>query len=579
MKGRKSRLDFLFVYAEAGLSPVLPNSLIPPLGMIQIATFLKDKGFRCKVLDARNLNFNRKWFSAYIREHNPRFIGFGVLTDMVFTIARLIKIARRASPNAKIVVGGAHATICDEDMLLKLKTDVVVRGEGELPCLDLARKKELSKTKGISFLARNKLVRNPIPSPIDLDTLPTPDYSLIEGHEKFQYELSIVSGRGCPYRCTFCVAGSLGRAVRWRSVDKVIEDIVTLRSSSTKNGYITIMDDTFTIDANRVAEFCDKVKMIGGGKEFYWYAEGRVDRLAKHPELIKMMREAGLIVLQFGVESGDERVLAAYHKGIRIEDALALTKACADERIFMPIGFIVGGPFESPETLAKTEAVAKEIVKIGNGYASIQCSFLNPLPGTDIFMHPGKFGLKLLDPQLLTSTGFDNSVTETDAISSFEIHAFRMRVMKEIISTLYNTIKARGDEFKIYAKEMMSITGPSHLSMSMAFLDDIFDLYKRIMDSIRAGVKSHSQFSLYSYGEWSKLVHIRLPMIELDTKGNYHSVILNMRFTEDESAVLRYSSGKLTGREIAKALNLTEVEITPTFLSLEEKGAVVYRQF
>lgn len=100
------------------------------------------------------------------------------------------------------------------------------------------------------------------------------------------------------------------------------------------------------------------------------------------------MYDSGLRFLQFALESGVPSVLKAYNKEVDLDYAIDLVRECARLGIFIHINFIVGGPFESDETISRTKAYARKLIAAGNGYLNMLFPYLTPLPGTDIFDNP-----------------------------------------------------------------------------------------------------------------------------------------------------------------------------------------------
>lgn len=571
-------LDLLFVYAEAGLSPLPLKQFLPPLGPVGIASFLDHQGYTSRVIDARHPHFCPEWFAARVAEYRPRFIGFTVLTDTLHQVGRLIRIARRASPDSRIIVGGAHATICDRAALDDLEADAVVRGEGELACLALVRSDPLQRTPGLTFRRKTKLIRTPEPAPIDLDDLPSPDFRLIDGLSELSYNPAVITGRGCPYRCSFCAACVLGPRIRWRSIDRVMRDVAQAREQLTP-GLFIFADDTFCIDPKRTRALCQRLGRAGGGKDFFWYAEGRVDRLGRDPELLRSMRDAGLCFLQIGIESGDERVLAAYRKEIALDDARSLAKACARERIFLHAGFIVGGPFESQETLSRTEQVAAELIEDARGFLQIKVSFLNPLPGTEVYRHPQRFGLRLLDRHLLSSISFDNCVTETEALSREDILRGKQTLLAHLGSLVVEQVHRGDAAFQRYCDEMLREIGACHGTLSLHASGGTPPSQRASWELLISSARSLPQFRLSSEGRWEDLVPIRAPLWGIDGRGRYASDLGDAPLTKKENDLFHLCSGKRTGREIARNLKTSLRKFAPVMATLEERRLIFFRTY
>ncbi|MFH0799962.1 MAG: radical SAM protein [Pseudomonadota bacterium] len=578
IESSRKGLDFLFVHTDAGTSPLPFEVFLPPLGLIQIATYLNAQGFRSRVVDTRDVKFSLGWFADYLSEARPAWIGFSAYTDTIFAVGHLIEVVRTVSPSSRIAIGGAHATVCDEESLKETAPDVVVRGEGETPCAELLHKSKLSGVKGISFLRRKKIVRTPPPPLLDLDSLPSPDYSVVEGHKEIPYGFAVSTGRGCPYRCAFCAAGTLGFSVRSRSVARVIEDIRAIRKQHGGN-YFVIVDDTFTANIRRTEAFCREIKKIGGGSDLFWYAEGRVDRLARRPSILKTMREAGCAFLQFGVESGDQKVIKAYRKNIVTEDSVGLVAACAGEGILTHAGFIVGGPFESDQTLSNTHKLAAKLLEVSRGFLSTRFEYLNPMPATDIFMRPERYGLTLLDPRLYTSVGFDNCVTETESLSRNDIIRRKSEMTNEALAATSKRVLSTDGQSMKRLRHLHDTLGNIHPSLLFLDVKDWKSYFKNWLEAIHLKAERFSQFTPRAGKNFRDLIPARVGMFNVDEGGRYCIPALEIFLSEDESDLFHYCSGKLSSSEIAVILGKKEEEIGKTLLSLENKRIIVYRTF
>ncbi len=574
-----SRIDLLLIHCEAGISPLPFSSFLPPLGLVDLASFLNAHDVRCRVIDCRDPQFSLTWLADYLVETRPRWIGVDVLTDTVFTAARLVNLVRNVSPSSRVVLGGAHATILPEKILKGLRPDAVVIGEGEIACLDLLTRKRLLDVRGIAFKRGRGIVRTPAPPLLDLDEKPAPDLSVIEGFRDIPYIPGISTGRGCPYRCAFCAAGILNPTVRWRSVDRIMEDIRTIFASREfRSRYLIIADDTFTVSPERTLEFCNGIRNLGGGKDLFWYAEGRIDRLAKDKALIPAMKAAGLCMLQLGIESGDERVLKAYRKGICVEDSVHVMEACAREGVLVHGGFITGGPFESPSTIESTRALALRLSETGQGIAQFQFGFLNPLPGTDVFDRPGEFGLKLLDPNLLSSITFDNCVTRTSDFSREDIFDARNMLRDETNAKLEEVFRAHYERRLAHLAELRQRIGPAHNSLSLLSGQSIEERKAEQINGIFEKIESSIQFISQAGDGWRDSIPVRLPFFSLDKDSRYITAE-RIKLEVVESEIFHYASGKLTGAEIAMILDRSEEELTQAFASLEQKKAIIYRLY
>jgi radical SAM superfamily enzyme YgiQ (UPF0313 family) len=571
-------LDMLFIHAEAGISPIAFETTLPPLGLVELATYLNAQNFRTRVIDARHKDFSIEWLFDFLSEAKPRWVGLSVLTDTVFTVMRLAGLVRRASPQSRIVLGGAHATLMPDDVLAMIDADVVVIGEGEIPCAEILAGKTLHEVHGIAFRDGGKTVKTPVSPRFDMDLLPPIDYGAIINVGGLTYSPSVHTGRGCPYRCSFCAAPILGPKVRWRRVDLVMQDIEAA-AIACNSRYISISDDTFTYDPRRIADFCKAIERIGGGTDLFWYAEGRIDRLAAYPELIGTMKRAGLRYLQLGVETGDQRVLDAYRKGITFDQVRTVLRALAQEGILIHAGFIIGGPFETPETIATTQNFIDELIEICGGLLQVKPTFLNPLPGTPIYEHPADFGIENLDPGLLSSVGFDNAITQTESLSREEIfHAHRDMSITSA-EHLRTTFDRQSAAFHDACRELLAQLGPVHISLSFLSALPLAKMGRIFFDTTMENTERYAQFFRNAHDHALDLIPARLPFFTMGEDGTYFLQLHGTHLTQEESDVFHYCSGKLTGSEIATILDVSDEAVKKALKGLEGKNAIVYRTY
>jgi radical SAM superfamily enzyme YgiQ (UPF0313 family) len=186
---------------------------------------------------------------------------------------------------------------------------------------------------------------------------------------------TMITSRGCPYRCIFCDKSIFGSKWRARSAKNVLDEmeqiVKDLRIPS-----IIIYDDLFTLDKQRVQEICQGI--LERDLRFEWKCEGRVDRV--DGEMLRWMKKAGCSLVAYGVESGNEIGLDYLQKGItlpQIRRAFELTRQAG----IRPMAyFILGIPVETFDQGLRTIAFAKEL---DPDYA--QFSILSPYRGTRLY--------------------------------------------------------------------------------------------------------------------------------------------------------------------------------------------------
>jgi radical SAM superfamily enzyme YgiQ (UPF0313 family) len=389
------------------------KGMVPPLGLAYLASFVRQKEFSVKVIDAIVDNFTDEKLIEYIKVENPKVIGISSLT---LTFNRAIITAesiRKIYPDILIVIGGHHATIVKENLLKENPYfDICVYGEGELTFLELMeeyRKQEwdrnaflknyetLSKIKGISFVKNQEIMIN-LPRELikNLDDLPMPardffdmkKYVPLPNQYKRLPSIHMTVTRGCPFACSYCSASSVfGRGFRLSSPRKVIAEIEYLmRTYGAKE--ISFWDDAFTVNEKWVREVCQLI--IDKKLNITWTCYGRVRTVDK--EMLLLMRKAGCWNMFFGFESGVQELLDLINKNITLDEIRQVVKWCKEVGIEVRASFMIALPKETPEMAKKTIDFA---IELDPEYA--QFCVTTPFPETKLFEDAKKYGDLALD--------------------------------------------------------------------------------------------------------------------------------------------------------------------------------------
>ena len=385
-----------------------------PLGLSYLASFLKSKGHQVKVFNADFLSSTKSsdksifnHYSAYlsrlrnirdpiwqrvekeIRDFYPQVVGITLKTGSFVSGCMVANITKGISPEIITVAGGPHATLLPEEVLQEGTFDYVIRGEGEITFAELLEKlekgEEGKELRGISALKNGKVIHNPDRTFIEnLDNLPFPERDdHIPSYSPEGLGL-IMTGRGCPYACTFCASDKIWkRKVRFRSPENVIQEILFLyrRYGVT---HLKFRDDTFTLKKDRVLDICDRI--ISTGIPITWQCDTRADCIDE--EIARKMRQAGCIGASIGVETGSERLLRYIQKGETKESIKRGIRILRKYRINVAIFLMIGFPGETEEEIKETLEFARELSP-----HHMVLSILTPYPGTKIFQEAIKEGL------------------------------------------------------------------------------------------------------------------------------------------------------------------------------------------
>ena len=336
-------------------------------------------------------------------------------------------------PDLNIVVGGPQVTADPEPTLSRLpEVFCGVIGEGEETFLELLSLSSfgvevLKGCQGLVVPIENGFLWTEPRAPIDpLDQLTMPKRKELT-IEPGKLAPEMITGRGCPGRCAFCYEGRpnrSGKRLRVHSVERCLAEFDYLVQES-GNKYISIADDTFVAHTSRLKEFCRGLISRYQGK-IKWFCEARVDTLAKHPDMLPLMIEAGLIRIQVGGESGSQHILDVYRKGTTLEQMRAVVESAkANGLLSLFTNFIIGGAFETRDTYAQTRDFALELLSLAPGCIGIGSTLFTPYPATAMSANPAAFGIEIIDPEVVTGVGDHHAFCRTAALSRFEILALK----------------------------------------------------------------------------------------------------------------------------------------------------------
>jgi len=361
----------------------------PPLGVLYCAGTLINGGVEVSVLDQAARGFSSRQVLNWVKKEDPDILGFSVLITSYKDSLNLARQAKEENPNLIIAFGNYHATFNAERILRKYPfVDVIVRGEGERSTLELAdclrKKRSLKETAGLTFRNNGHVISTPdAPLMGNIDLLPIPDRDLLGAEytsEIFGIEVatrrftSIVSSRGCPFRCSFCGCRKFARGIwRPRSVESIMEEFRLLYSKGFRQ--FLFVDDNFTLNLRRVVKLCRQIRKEK--LDIEWLCDSRVDNSSY--DALREMVKAGCRLLYFGVESANQRILNYYKKGITPDQTKRAVKTARKAGVDIIVGsFIVGAPDESRGEIRNTLRFAHEL-----DIDVPQLNILSAFPGTD----------------------------------------------------------------------------------------------------------------------------------------------------------------------------------------------------
>ena len=437
-----------------------PKSIFLPLGLGYLAAVLEEKQYEVEMLDLQMLNPNSQQLESELSKTNADIVGITTSTLTYWPAIEIVKASKKVLPDALTLVGGPHVTALPEQTLNEApEVDIVVRGEGEktmLEIADLASRKDqksFSKVDGITFRKEGKIVQTNNRAFIEnLDELPHPalHHFRLENYRMNGVNyLPIITSRGCPFECTFCLASSMcGTRFRTRSPKKVLDELEWMRDEHHADVF-ALYDDTFTFDKKRANAICDEMK--ARNFDLPWDCRTRVDQVTT--EILTKLRRASCQLIHFGVETGSQKMLDAMKKHTTVEKNAWAIKLAKEVGISVAISVVVGYPGETPEMLKETFDFIK---KTKPDFVYV-CQAI-PYPGTELVDI-----LKGLNWEVSTDWNkFDEQspVFKNPLLSPEKIDEMRGKFYDDFLSFRYYIQKSRRHDFY---SQIMARTARNHL--------------------------------------------------------------------------------------------------------------------
>lgn len=341
---------------------VLANRMAP-LGILQLAACLEERGHPTAVHDCLGPTATPGIAAntAQILATKPDLVGFSATTSGFLEAIDLAAELKRRRPGIRIVVGNVHATSIGAPLLAHFpELDALCIGEGEGAMLDLADGRPWPEIPNLVYRDGETIRTNPRRARItDLDSLPFPAYEKLAGFPRgyhlplFSYRrrwgATMVTSRGCPYRCSFCDRTIFEHIHKYNSAGYIYEHLRHLRDRFGVH-HVNIYDDLFTAHAHRITELCERLVRQPLGVEFNCAV-----RTGHTPgEMLTQLKRAGAFMVSLGIESADPAMLARHKAGVTLDAVRTTVRQIHAAGLRAKGLFIFGLPGETPETLRTT---------------------------------------------------------------------------------------------------------------------------------------------------------------------------------------------------------------------------------
>jgi radical SAM superfamily enzyme YgiQ (UPF0313 family) len=466
-----------------------------------------------------------------------------------------------------VVLGGPQTLHMTEKDLDTYQADGIIKGEGEESLLTWLS----ARVQGEALCVPGEIRKSENADYVYLEDFSK--YELPRNEDVLDYQerplLSVITARGCPYRCAFCFEGGNSKNLRMRSAEAVLDEIAARLKNSQRPRYLFFCDDTFTTNPVRLKQILAGLKQLREIYDFVWFCEGHPGFLVKHPALIREMIDCGMVRMQIGMESGVEEVLKAYGKQARPEDIKKVVEICYAEGLPQLTGnYIIGGAFETAATLAETTQKVLELLDLAPGMLDLSTTFIMPLPGTQIYNHPEKFGIVLEDRECLTNLE-DFPVNHTRELSLPEVCMGRSR----FITAVSNKMKEQFEKGLISQERIRA-------DFNLAFNYGIAAGYlKFIYTKDEIMVAYYKKLIEYNglLKEWHELDEVERNTWIIQKIPDFSMLDINT-LSQTEIDILG-CSGKFTSTEMAEKLNLPTGELSKLLVKMSDKHLILFSAF
>ncbi len=445
-----------------------------PLGLMYIAAYLRKSGIDARIhelgifepaqalgKDGRiRFGLDDAAIRDIIEKEKPRVIGLTCMYSIYFRdVLEIAQLVKKTAPDAKIVLGGNHASSYWQHILQDPCVDYVVIGEGEATFLELVRRilenREAHDVAGVAFRRAGVPVRTDVrPLLKDLDEIPFPAYDLLDYGRYLDHgnpfamracAAGVVTSRGCPGDCVYCTVKAVwGRTWRGRGAKNVVDEIAFLKERY-GIGEFSVLDDSAGVDRRRWEEFCRELTVRR--LNLKWSTPNGIAHWTLTKETLDKMKAAGCYRVTFGIESGDPRTRRFLGKPYPLEQAREIIRHANRIGLWTISTNILGFPYEDKNSLEATLRFAKES---GTDFASFY--LLQPQPTSSVYQTFKKEGLLNFDAffesrtfdekeferinYVLNETGCDTVHFKKEELNRFQKQAYRSFLMFRVFSYL-----------------------------------------------------------------------------------------------------------------------------------------------
>lgn len=479
-------------------------------GLGIIAAYLKQNGHVVQGLHInpeKEKDLDLEGIEKQVKKFDPGLIGFSTVSNQYKFVKKIAEHLRKKGVTAKILVGGIHATIDPEEILKEDFVDMVCLGEGEEAILELAnrldKRKDISDVKNIWLKKKGRIRKNELrPLIEDIGSLPFADRTLFRFNEVLDKKrgwVNILVGRGCIFKCSYCVNYFLTKlnkgksTVRIRPVKHVLAEIVEIEKDY-EIKMLNFNDDTFTLNKKWVLEFCKEYP-----KRFSYPFACNIRPTNFDEEIAIALKKAGCAEIKIGLESGSKRIreeiLNRFATNDQIKQAFMIAKKV---RIRTWSFNMIGIPTETKKELLETIKLNAKI----RPYI-LRCAILFPYKGTDIYGRCVKGGILNKSKEFKYASYFDGTILNLKHLTETDI--FRYKTMFKWYVDVYSDFEV-ADFYKklvnLFEKLPDKMWKTGEAQKLFKEIDEQVDNFFKLMKKEHYSSRSHLDLNFSAENNW-----------------------------------------------------------------------------
>jgi radical SAM superfamily enzyme YgiQ (UPF0313 family) len=353
---------------------------------LSAAAVLRQRGFEVSYLHCQTMGLDLDGLANEMERLGPSMVVVQAEHINLGVAKRVAEVAEQVGATSVFV--GPLATALDEEFIRQRSCNYVIRGEWDLTLAHLvsvlAAEEDTADVQGLTFMRSDKLIRTPDAALIEnLDSLPFPAYDLLDLSRFYESVFirfpaaTMITSRGCPYHCVFCAFPNTiySHEFRAMSPERTVAEVKYLAHQFGVR-QIRFDDDTFEVNRQRALDICRLLKKER--LDLVWLAQCRPALMDQ--ELCQAFREAGCVMVLFGIESGNEEVLRAIKKKTTVEEIRRGVRIAKEAGLEVLNCVMLGFYWDTPETMKQSLDLAFQL-----DAEFTQFSIPTPLPGTEYY--------------------------------------------------------------------------------------------------------------------------------------------------------------------------------------------------